>query len=208
MHTKDEPVMDSQPSLPFLASRTQTSTVTVTPLPPQALTHRHDFARFVREDADPWYCIHLGRLNQKWTDWNKEYFAGRLVVPPYILLNEPAQSRSYGEYSNVSGFGGQSQIRLRPSLLTGTHPHVRPEPEFAEGRFLFVADVLLHEMIHQYHHEVTGKVEAYMRATGQLSATAVTRSGKGSGSRRSVWQESRISSPAFPPVRSGLTTSD
>jgi len=56
----------------------------------------------------------------------------------------------------MSGLGCRSQIRLRPSLLTGTHPRVNGS---AEGRFLFVADVLLHEMIHQWQQEVSGETD-------------------------------------------------
>ncbi len=32
-----------------------------------------------------------------------------------------------------------------------------PGAKFAEGRFRFAADVLLHEMVHQWHQEVTGQ---------------------------------------------------
>ncbi len=39
----------------------------------------------------------------------------------------------------------------------GTHPHMAVKKiEQYEGCFLFVADILLHEMIHQYHQEITG----------------------------------------------------
>jgi hypothetical protein len=36
----------------------------------------------------------------------------------------------------------------------------------AEGRLLFVCDVLLHEIIHQYHHEITGKTEDSYKGHG------------------------------------------
>jgi hypothetical protein len=65
----------------------------------------------------------------------------------------------YGLTALVSSWGGKAEIRLRPSLLTGEHPHMRSEQSFQEGRFLFVADVLLHEMVHQYHMEITGQME-------------------------------------------------
>jgi hypothetical protein len=58
------------------------------------------------------------------------------------------------------------QISLRPSLLDGTYPHLRPEPEFAEGRFRYVADVLLHEMVHHYHMEITENTEASFHGHG------------------------------------------
>src|SRR5262249_12691403 len=147
-------------------TRTKISTPAVSPLPPEAVTHREQCARFARENAAPWHRTHLGRLYELWEEWNRAYFAGRLVAPPYIFLTEPAHSHSYGDFSNVSAIGGWAQIRIRPSLLTGTHPHVRPGPEFMNGRFLVVADVLLHEMIHQCQYEVTGKDEAHRRGHG------------------------------------------
>ena len=51
------------------------------------------------------------------------------------------------------------KIRIRHTLLTGEHPAVKPGVKYAEGRSLFVADVLLHEMVHQYHQEITGQTE-------------------------------------------------
>ena len=43
---------------------------------------------------------------------------------------------------------------------------MRPEPEYAEGRFLFIADVLLHEMVHQYQIEVSGDLEKSQHGHG------------------------------------------
>src|SRR5262249_10626897 len=37
---------------------------------------------------------------------------------------------------------------------------------YAEGRFLFVADVLLHETLHQYAHEITGHTEDSYKGHG------------------------------------------
>ena len=59
----------------------------------------------------------------------------------------------------MSGFGGHGQVRLRPSLLTGSHPSVRGGDQYAEGRFRLVADVFLHETVHQWQHEVLGDLE-------------------------------------------------
>ena len=36
----------------------------------------------------------------------------------------------------------------------GSHPKVKAGKEYAEGRFLLLADMLLHETIHQYHDEI------------------------------------------------------
>jgi hypothetical protein len=112
----------------------------------------------VLTQAEPWHREHLGRLYDLWDSWNEQFFDGRMVAP-YILLSEPSIPRAYGDCSPVSGFGGLSQIRIRPSLLTGSHPAVRGGDEYAEGRFQMVADVLLHESVHQWAQEVTGKRE-------------------------------------------------
>jgi hypothetical protein len=48
------------------------------------------------------------------------------------------------------------EIKLRPSLLNGTHPKVHGD---AEGCWRFVADVLLHEALHQWQTEVAGDDE-------------------------------------------------
>src|SRR5262249_34220896 len=126
-------------------------------VPPDARLHREDFRRYVLEKAEPWHREHLGRLYTLWDGWNAAYFGGQLVCP-YILLNEPSNPKRLGDCAPVSGFGGKSQIRLRPSLLVGTHPACN-EDSCDEGRFLFVADILLHEMIHQWQQEVTGDRE-------------------------------------------------
>jgi hypothetical protein len=125
------------------------------PLGTRDVEHREDFRRFVLDDAEPWHREHLGRLYQLWEQYNELYFDAGLV-PPYILLTEPAGPRTYADCGAVSGFGGRSQMRIRPSLLAGTHPHLRGA---AEGRRRFVADVLLHETIHQWQQELSGQTE-------------------------------------------------
>ncbi len=127
-------------------------------LPLHASQHRASFVDYVLEHAAPWHRQHLGRLYDLWAKWNRDYFESRMV-PSYILLSEPSNPRRYGDCGPISGFGGTTQIRIRPSLLTGTHPDVCGGDQFSEGRFLFVADILLHEMIHQWHQEVTGVTE-------------------------------------------------
>ncbi|MBI4701991.1 MAG: hypothetical protein HY744_12710 [Deltaproteobacteria bacterium] len=127
----------------------------VDPLGAHDVEHREDFRRFVVEDAEPWHREQLGRLYQLWAQGNAAYFDGALV-PPYILLTEPAGPRTYVDCGAVSGFGGRSQNRIRPSLLAGTHPHLRGQ---LDGRLRFVADVLLHETIHQWQQERSGQTE-------------------------------------------------
>ena len=106
------------------------------------LAHRQAYQQFVLLEARPWYQQHLGRLYAFWAEWNQGYFSSALVTP-YVLFAEPSSPQRLGDYARVSGFGGHGQVRLRPSLLTGSHPSVRAGDKYAEGRFLLIADVFL-----------------------------------------------------------------
>ena len=128
------------------------------PLTPADRQHREAFAAYAKEHGHGPYRPLLERLYALWEDWNQSYFAGKLVTP-HILLAEPKSPRALGDHSNISGWGSKNQIRIRPSLWDGSHPKARAGDEYAEGRFLLLADILLHETIHQYHDELTGQVE-------------------------------------------------
>jgi hypothetical protein len=138
-------------------------------VPPDAKTHREDFVAYVLDRAAPWHRQHMGRLYRQWIDWNDHHFGGALVAP-YLLLTETACPRRYGDYSKTSGWGGYGQTRVREKLLTGAHPHVREGDQYAEGRYLFVADVFLHETVHQWQHEVKGNLEPGYKGHGPLFA--------------------------------------
>jgi hypothetical protein len=144
-------------------------------LPESHRRHRQEFKAFVEQQTDAWqHSADAKRLYTLFDEWNAAYYDGSLTVP-YLCLLEPGSPRTYGDTSRMSGWGGKLQIRLRPSLLIGTHPHMRPGPEYAEGRFLFIADVMLHEIVHQYHFEITGEVEDAFHGHGpQFSNRART----------------------------------
>jgi len=159
---------------------TSTSAPAVATLAAPAVAHREAFRAYVLAEAEPWHQDHLGRLYELWEDWNRAHFAAAMVAP-YILLNEPPEPRVYGCCGRVSGFGGRSEIRLRPSLLTGSHPHMRAGDAYAAGRFLFIADVLIHEMIHQWQQEVTGATEPHYSGHGHGFAGMCNRIGAALG---------------------------
>lgn len=146
------------------------------PLTGEILSHRRGFERFVLEHAEPWHREHLGRLFTNWRTWNGEHFESRLE-PPYLLLAEPSTPRRYGDCGPLSGFGGRSQIRIRPSLVRGSHPHVEPGGRFQAGRDRFVDDILLHEMIHQWQFEVLGDGEPAYCGHGPLFRDVANRIG-------------------------------
>jgi hypothetical protein len=95
------------------------------------------------------------RLYDLWEEWNEEFFGG-LLVPPLLQLAEPGQTRCYGDCSTHSGLAGiRARIRLRPSILAGTLRDLKHGSRNPLGLRRFLEDVLLHEMIHQYHQEGT-----------------------------------------------------
>lgn len=131
------------------------------------LKHHREFKRFVLEHADEVYRPALIRLYSLWEQNSEEFFGGKMT-PPYILFASPSLPKFYGDYSPVSGFGGHSQIRIRPSLLDGSHPVVMPGKQYAEGRALFVDDILLHEMVHQWQQEIIGNPESSYSGHGVI----------------------------------------
>lgn len=132
---------------------------------PADIKHRQEFKDFVIAHADAVYKPILRQLYGLWDAYTKELLK-EPMVPPYIMLSSPSRPQSLGDFSPVSGFGGHSQIMIRPTLLTGHHKALRKGERYAEGRFLFVADVLLHETVHQYHQEVTGEAEDSYKGHG------------------------------------------
>lgn len=127
--------------------------------------HREQFKAFVISDADKDYKPILRKLYSLWEIYTAKYLK-EPMTPPYIMLSNPSRAQALGDYSPISGFGGHSQIRIRLNLLTGQHKAMKEGDRYAEGRFLFVADVLLHETLHQYHHEVTGRPEDSYKGHG------------------------------------------
>ncbi|MGO9570484.1 MAG: hypothetical protein ACLP5H_23380 [Desulfomonilaceae bacterium] len=128
------------------------------------INHRKQYEKFVLSNGDPT----VSNLIVLWNYWNTEYFDGSFKAPPIILLAEPSKPSRLGDYSPMGAYGTRSQIRIRPSLLTGTHPHMLPGDEYKKGRFLFVSDVCLHETIHLWQDEVRGDLEPAYHGHGPL----------------------------------------
>jgi hypothetical protein len=122
---------------------------------------------YIFDHAEGWHRKYLVRLIDCWDEYNRRYFDQELTFP-YIALEEPGVPCAYGQCAPVTGFGGKLGIQLRPSLLLGTHPHIHGGSEFAEGRFRFVADVLLHESVHQWQMEIVGKSDNSYHGHGPL----------------------------------------
>lgn len=129
--------------------------------------HRVQFSKFVQESARPGYKKLVGGLNRCWNRWNKKFFDGKMVVP-YILLAQPTHPSAIGTYCPVTSFGKAAEIQIRPTVAWGGHPLVKSGGDFAAGRFRYVADILLHEMIHQWQHEVVKNLEETQAGHGRI----------------------------------------
>lgn len=126
---------------------------------------------FVLSKALLWHREHLHRLIREWEVYNAAYFEGKLV-PPFIGIWQPARRGALGQCAQVGTYGARTEIRIRPSLLTGKHPNISPHAP-TEGRALFVGDVLLHECVHEWHQEVTGhREDSYLGHGPQFRDTA------------------------------------
>lgn len=123
---------------------------------------------FALKDAIESHKKWLTILYTSWDDWNEKFFDGALITP-CIFLAEPKTPRALADCTSVSAFGARSQIRIRPSLLDGTHKYINPNAVFL-GRIRFIADTLLHEMIHQWQEEILGNVEKSYKGHGSLFA--------------------------------------
>lgn len=105
------------------------------------------------------YRRHLRRLYRLWAKWNAKFFAGKLAVPKIVLARSDA-GRAVGSCGATSDPGCRSQIRLQRSLL-GATPSRDTTPSYR-----LVAEVLLHEMVHQWGREVASPEETGWRKHG------------------------------------------
>jgi hypothetical protein len=126
---------------------------------------RVEIFRYSMEQASPVIRPKIQHLAKKWLEYNAEYFGGELTKP-FLAFEEPSPNTCHGRYSTVSSFGGSGQIQIRPSLLAGTLIDFRKGNKNKEGLRRFTEEVLLHEMIHQWQHEVNGTALGEFRDYG------------------------------------------
>lgn len=129
-------------------------------LPQSVAGHRVDYWRWVHDHAEPTRRRQLLALRDHWRDCNARYFGGRMLEP-YITITEPSAPQILGQCCSVSSWGSRLEIKIRPSLLHGTHPLLRNAD--TEARLQFARDVLLHEMVHQHvmEHQPDVNEESY-----------------------------------------------
>ena len=102
--------------------------------------------------ADGPYKEFIPLLSQAWQEFNDRYFDGSLT-PAFIAITAPKVSKAYADCSLWSSYGGKHQIRIKETVIEGTHNDFNPNHAI-ENRLLFILDVLLHEQIHQFLFEI------------------------------------------------------
>ena len=138
------------------------SSIVESALPDPIAGQRIDYWEWIEQNSVPTMRDKLLVLRDHWSDGNDRYFGGRMVLP-YITLTQPSMPSLIGQCCSVSSWGSRLEIKLRPSLLSGTHPMLRRTGIGEVGRLQLVKDVLLHEMIHQHvmEHEPSVDEESY-----------------------------------------------
>ncbi len=126
-------------------------------------TEARRFKKFATEQAEPAIREVLKHLYKKWGTYNRLYFSRNLAFVHLIVSDLP--SRQLGGHANTTDWGAKTQIQIARRLVLGRDRMVK-SPWPSRGLKLFVEDILLHEMIHQYHAEVTGNTEPGHRGHG------------------------------------------
>jgi len=143
-----------------------TSRLNVTrPAPTNVLdAERRRYLRFATKHAEPVYRELLDDLYCTWRRFNNRFYDGQLK-PPHITVGR-VPPRSFAFCKQLTDWGSQLQMTISEAIALGRHRVVmNPWPALGARRFL--QDVLLHESVHQFHYEVTGKTESGSRGHGR-----------------------------------------
>lgn len=92
-------------------------------------------------------------LYEAFDEFNREHFDASLAVP-LILISAPASPRALGSYHPTDAHGVQSRITIPERTIKKGEGH----------------DTLLHEMVHQWCHEIKGADEAKWKGHGPIFA--------------------------------------
>lgn len=151
------------------------SRLQVTPATHQVLNaERTRYTSFATDKSEPVYREPMSALYESWRGHNAEFFDQRLKEPHLTFGVTPPRALAFCK--SLTDWGAELQITLNSRLITGRHPLIRNRWP-AEGVKRFLADVLLHEMFHQFAFEVTGKHERSYRGHGPAFTRTCNRIG-------------------------------
>jgi hypothetical protein len=121
------------------------------------------FAKFAARQAEPVYRDVAAELYRCWWRWNVQYFRGRLKEPHLTIgITGP---RALGFCKPITDFGAILQITLNQRVVFGAHRIVHAAWP-SDGLKLFIRDILLHEVIHQWQFEIAANHEKSYRGHG------------------------------------------
>ena len=103
-----------------------------------------------------WQCHDLGIFRTHKEADGKDH--GRLLTEPHLTIGF-CPPRALGYCRRIADHGGFMQITIRTSLFDGTYSGIHKKWYVSPGVKRLVDDILLHEMVHQYHFEITGTHE-------------------------------------------------
>ena len=128
---------------------------------------RNRFRRYATGGNEPKFRVILTGLYRAWDEYNANYFDGKLR-PPHITCGRVPPA-CWGYYAPHTDWGGRVQITLKKGFVWGTSKVIiNPLP--ARGTERFVLDILLHESVHQWQHEVAEKPEVSYGGHGGVYA--------------------------------------
>lgn len=111
--------------------------------------HIHDYS--INQAEGP-YKDFIRGLGKAFDEFNALYFDNSLT-PAHIAITQPNSRHALADCSVFSGHGGKHQIRIKESVIDGTHNRFNPNHAI-ENRWLYILDVLLHELNHHFVHEI------------------------------------------------------
>ena len=153
------------------------SRLTVTlPAPVETLdAERIRFAEFAAKEAEPVYRQVAADLYRHWGRVNVHYFGGRLKEPHFTLgVTGP---RSFGFCKALTDFGASLQITVSFRVVFGQHRLMRVAWP-SQGIKRFVRDIVLHEVVHQWQHEVLANPESAYHGHGPRFCAECNRIGE------------------------------
>lgn len=109
----------------------------------------------------------LKDLYLKWDEYKDRFFPDSHMIQPIITIGDVQNPKALGHYwpSNPGNMAGQ--ITIRHTLVSGAYKGFNVlNSSSLIGLERYVEDVLLHEMVHQYNHEVLKEPDGSYRGHG------------------------------------------
>jgi hypothetical protein len=123
---------------------------------------RHAVFEYASVKAEAWET-ELAQFGALWREFNASFFGGALDEP-HVAIGSPTSPKAWGEFTKIGGDGLRSFIVIRRTHVDGTFNQGKVplpgqtvrffrEDHSLEARWRHLADILLHEQIHQWQYQ-------------------------------------------------------